>query len=199
MKKTIQYEKDIYWKTFLNHAAVLEEMGYLLDNYPSEKGLLTSSLRTENELYFSEIILSGVLDNLEPGELAAVICAIITEDVRNKAYLPLKVSKPVRKTLADIETIGRKVWKMQKKYNIEKPILLNPYYSPLVENWINGMDWEELTENIEVPEGDIVRTFKRTVDLLRQLSMMKDIPENLSKNAGYALECINREPVKDAF
>lgn len=199
IEKTIQYEKDIYWKTFLNHAAVLEEMGYLIDNYPSEKGLLTSSLRTENELYFSEVVLSGVLDNLEPGELAAVICAIITEDIRNKAYLPMKVSKPVRKALADIETIGRKVWKMQKKYNIEKPILLNPYYSPLVENWINGMDWEELTDNIEVPEGDIVRTFKRTVDLLRQLSMMKDIPENLSKNAGYALECINREPVKDAF
>ena len=88
----------------MNHAAVLEEMGYLIDNYPSEKGLLTSSLRTENELYFSEVVLSGVLDNLEPGELAAVICAIITEDVRNKAYLPLKVSKPVRKALADIET-----------------------------------------------------------------------------------------------
>ncbi len=195
----IKYEKDIYWKTFLNHAAVLEETGYLLDNYPSEDGLVTSMLRTENELFFSEIIFSGLLNDLEPSELASVICAVITEEVRNKAYLPLKVSKKVRKTLSDIEQILRKVWKIQKKYNIEKPLLLNPYYSPLIENWVNGQDWDDLTVGIDVPEGDIVRTFKRTVDLLRQLTMLSKINPELAKNAGYALECINREPVKDAF
>ena len=40
---------------------VLDEMGYLEDNYPTAKGVITASIRAENELFFSEIIFKGVL------------------------------------------------------------------------------------------------------------------------------------------
>src|SRR5574344_190880 len=82
LQKEIEKQKDIYWNKFLSHRAILEEYGYLLNDYPTDKGKTTSQIRSENELYLAEIIFSGLLDNLSPSQLAGVICALTTEDLR---------------------------------------------------------------------------------------------------------------------
>lgn len=193
----IEYEKDIFWKKFVSHAAILEELDYLKDNYPTEKGCTTAAIRAENELFFSEIILQGVLDDLEPSELAGLLCAITTEDVRAELYMPLTVSKPVRKAIADCHQIRRKLWKVQKDHNIETEMYINPYYSPLIEYWVNGGEWDEMMSYVDIGEGDIVRTFKRTVDLLRQLTIIPNVSPKLAQTASVAMTCINREPIDD--
>ena len=77
---------------------MLIDTGYLTDDYPSQQGITTSQIRSENELFVAEIIFSHVLDDLTPAQLASVICAITTEDLRiDIPYLP--VSQTVRKTL----------------------------------------------------------------------------------------------------
>ena len=87
--KEIENQKDIYWNKFLAHRKVLEEYGYLINDYPSEKGKTTSQIRSENELYLAEIIFSGVLEVLTPAQLAGVICAVTTEELRMEIpYVP---------------------------------------------------------------------------------------------------------------
>jgi len=44
-------------------------------------------------------------------------------------------------------------------------------------------------------EGDIVRAFKRTVDVLRQFTTIDNVPEALVFTAREAIEKIMREPV----
>ena len=61
LDKQIEREKDIYWNNFLSHKRVLEKTGYLADNFPTEKGKTTAGVRAENELFLSEIFLSGSL------------------------------------------------------------------------------------------------------------------------------------------
>ena len=70
LKKEIEKQKDLYWNKFLAHRAILEEYGYLSENYPTESGKTTSQIRSENELFLAEIIFSGILENLTPAQLA---------------------------------------------------------------------------------------------------------------------------------
>lgn len=195
LEKTIEYEKDIYWRKFLNHTYVLEKAGYLENNYPNEKGLTIGAIRAENELFLAEIIFSGVLDTLKVDELASVICAITTEDLRADVYPEIPISKGTRKALNRIKDIRRRVTILQRDFDIETEMYINSYYSPLIEYWVNGGEWEELIEQVPSGEGDVVRCFKRTIDVLRQLTIIPNVSEELAQNARAAIDAINRSPI----
>ena len=169
LEKTIEYEKDIYWRKFLNHTYALEKAGYLENRYPNEKGLTIGAIRAENELFLAEIIFSGILDTLKVDELASVICAITTEDLRADVYPEIPISKGTRKALNKIKDIRRRLTVLQRDFDIDTEMYINSYYSPLIEYWVNGGEWEELVEQVPSGEGDVVRCFKRTIDVLMNL------------------------------
>ncbi|MCM1339748.1 MAG: DEAD/DEAH box helicase [Muribaculaceae bacterium] len=194
LEKEIERQKDIYWNKFLAHKAVLEAYGYLVNNYPTERGKTTSQLRSENELFLAEISFSGVLENLTPSQLAGVICAITTEELRTEIpYIPF--SEPVRKTLNQIRNIKKKLYKAQIQHDIDAPLNINPYFSSLIELWVEGAEWDTIAGQLEMGEGDIVRAFKRVVDVLRQLTVIDNVPEALVFTAREAIEKILRAPV----
>lgn len=194
LDKEIERQRDIFWNKFLAHRSVLIDFGYLKDDYPTDKGVTTSQIRSENELFIAEIIFSHVLENLTPAQLAGVVCAITTEDLRiDIPYIPF--SEPVRKTLNQIRNIKRKVEKVQNAYSVEAQLYINPYFSSLIELWVDGADWETVSGQIEIGEGDIVRSFKRVVDVLRQFTTISNVPEALVFTAREAIGKILREPV----
>lgn len=194
LQKEIEKQKDIYWNKFLAHRAVLQDYGYLQNDYPTEKGKTTSQIRAENELFLAEIIFSGVLENLTPSQLAGVICAITTEELRVEIpYVPF--SEPVRKTLNKIRNIKKKLAKAQANYDIDSPLNINPYFSSMIELWVEGAEWETVTEQIDIGEGDIVRAFKRVVDVLRQLTVIDNVSESVVFTAREAIDKIQRAPV----
>jgi len=195
LTKEIEKQKDIFWNKFLSHRAVLTEFGYLKDDYPNEQGVIISQLRSENELFLAQIIFSGVLEGLTPAELASVICAITTEDMRADLFSHLPFSPNVRKRLNKIKDIKRALDKKQKTYDVEDPMYINGFYSPLIEMWVNGSEWDSIIDEVEMGEGDIVRCFKRVIDVLRQFCSIPNIPEDLVFTAREAIEKINRSPI----
>lgn len=195
LAKEIEKEKDYFWNRFLSHRQVLIDFGYLKEDYPTDKGVMTSQIRAENELFISEIILSHVLENLTPAGLASVVCAITTEDLRAEIYPQIPISQEVRKTLNQIKNIKRNLDRVQRDNGIETPMYINSYYSSLIEMWVNGAEWESIVDQVEMGEGDIVRIFKRTVDVLRQLCVISNIPEALVFTAREAIDGILREPI----
>ena len=194
LNKEIERQRDIFWNKFISHRNVLIEYGYLKDDYPTENGIMTAQIRSENELFIAEIINSHLLENLTPSQLAGVICAITTEDLRiDIPYIPF--SEPVRKTLNKIRDIRRKLEKIQNACQVEAPCYINPYFSSLIELWVEGSEWEYISEQVEIGEGDIVRSFKRVVDVLRQFTTISNVPEALVFTAREAIDKIQREPV----
>ena len=205
LDKEIEFQKDIYWQKFLAHKAILETTSNLSDNYPTDTGRVTMALRCENELYLSEIILSGLLDNLNVVELASVICAIESEDVRkNDDSISKPCSKTVRKVLNQIKDIRRKIFLLERDNNIENPMYINPHFCWFIEYWIganlnpennNIETWDNMFSETEFSQGDVVRTFKRTIDVLRQLTILDGISDNLKQTAREAIKLINVEPI----
>ena len=205
LDKEIEFQKDVYWQKFLAHKYILEKTGNLSDDYPTQRGKITMALRCENELYLSEIILSGLLDNLNVVELASVICALVSEEARKSDdEIAKPCSKNVRKTLNQIKDIRRKIFLLERDNNIENPMYINPFYCYFIEYWIGANlnpennpinTWENMFEDTQTSQGDVVRTFKRTIDVLRQLLILDDISENLKQNAKEAIKLINIEPI----
>lgn len=195
LDRDIEIQKDVFWNNFLNHRGALIELGYLKDDYPTERGMTVSQIRAENELYYAEVIFSNVLEGLSPAELSAVICSITTEDMRMDNYASLPLSPKVRKTLNLIRNIRKKVDRVQKNNNVEEPMYINSFYAPLIEMWVNGAEWQSIIDEVDIGEGDIVRNFKRTVDVLRQLCTIDNIPDWLVFTAREAIDEIQREPI----
>ena len=195
LSKEIERQKDIFWNRFLSHRAVLIDYGYLKDDYPTEEGVTISQLRSENELFLARVIFSGVLEDLTPAELASVVCALTTEDMRADLYSQIPLSTKVRKTLNKIKDIKRDVDKKQKHHDVEDPMYINGFYSPLIEMWVNGAEWDAVIDEIDMGEGDIVRSFKRVVDVLRQFCTIQNIPEALVFTAREAIDSIQRSPI----
>lgn len=193
--KQIEIEKDKFWNDFLAHRKILIDFEYLKDDYPTDKGIMASQVRAENELFISEIILSHILENLTPAELASVVCAITTEDMRIENFPQLPISQATRKTLNLIKNIKRHVEIEQKDNNIETPMYINSYYSAMIEMWVNGAEWETIVDQVEMGEGDIVRIFKRSVDVLRQFCVISGVPEALVFTAREAIRGILRAPI----
>ena len=195
LEKEMDRQRDIFWHKFLSHRSVLIDFGYLKEDYPTDWGKTTSQIRSENELYLSQIIFSDALQNLTPAQLAAVVSAVTTEEQRTDMMYGLPLSEPVRKSLNLIRNIRRKIDKVQKRYSVEAPLYINPFYSSLIELWVDGAEWETIAESLDVGEGDIVRSFKRTVDVLRQFTTIDNVPEWLVFTAREAIDKILREPV----
>ena len=195
LDREIEKQKDIFWNKFLSHRAVLMDYGYIKDDYPTERGITISQIRSENELFLAEVIFSGVLEQLTPAELASVICAITTEDMRADLFSQLPLSTTVRKTLNKIKDIKRVLDKKQKNHDVEDPMYINGYYSPLIEMWVNGAEWDDIINQIDMGEGDIVRSFKRVVDVLRQFTTISNIPESLVFTSREAIDLIQRSPI----
>ena len=55
--------------------------------------------------------------------------------------------------------------------------------------------WDSIVDEVEMGEGDIVRTFKRVIDVLRQFCTISGIPEALAFTAREAINLINRSPI----
>lgn len=204
LKKEIEFQKDVYWQKFLAHKAILEETGNLVDNFPTERGKVTMALRSENELYLSEIILSGVLNDLTPAELASVVCALSCEEIRTKDDCVVNPPcKNVRKALNKIKEIKRKIYILERDHNVENQMNLHSHFCSLIEYWVNSDNpensdittWDTMFSDSEFSQGDVVRAFKRTIDILRQITILDNIPNELVLNAKAAIRSINREPV----
>ena len=195
LDKEIEIQKDYFWNNFLNHRSALIEMGYLKDDYPTERGVTVSQIRAENELYYAEILFSNVLEGLSPAELASVICSVATEEMRMDNYAQIPLSPNVRKTLNLIRNIRKKVDRVQKNNNVDEPMYINSFFAPLIEMWVNGAEWESIINEVDIGEGDIVRVFKRTVDVLRQICTIDNMPDWLVFTAREAIDNIQREPI----
>lgn len=195
LTRLINKQKDIYWNSFVAHKNVLEKLGYIKDNYPNERGVVVAMIRSENELYIAQIIQRGILDDLSPAEIASVICAVTTEDMRAELASRLPISKNVRRALGHIKDVRRKLSIVQRDFEIDKPMYINSFYSPLIESWIEQGDWQYIIDQVEIGEGDVVRSFKRTVDVLRQITLLPNISQKLKENAHKAIDAIMKEPI----
>jgi superfamily II RNA helicase len=197
--RRIDNETNKYWRTFEALANILRIKGYLDSDKPTKLGRLAIGIRGTNELFLSEVALSGVLDRLRPHQFAAVLTALITEQGRQQENVRARVSPEVDFALDEINQIGRSLFRLQRDFDVEIPVEFSPVYSALTELWAQSASWDDMRMASLFDEGDIVRSLRRTVDLCRQFARAPGMPDSIVQLAMATEPLIARDEVKDDF
>lgn len=199
MNRRIGKESGKYWREFESLSNILRLQGYLDADTPTKLGMMTAALRASNELFLSEVIVSGVLNKLRPPELTAVITALITEEDRVETAMRVRMGPGADLALEKINKIGRSVHRLQRDFDVEIPIEFSPVFSGLTQLWADGASWEDVRRVSQFDEGDIVRALRRTVDLMRQIMRAPGINNELVEVVTQTERLIARDEVKEDF
>ncbi|MBI1269385.1 DEAD/DEAH box helicase [bacterium] len=197
--KRITRETGKYWRTFEALADILRLKGYLNGNEPTRLGRMAASIRGTNELFLSEMVVNGVFDGLASHELAALLNILVQEEGRLHEQVRHRLSPGVESRLAEMHGIARSLKKLQDQFDIEIPINYSPHFGALTEMWAQGASWEHISRATVYDEGDVVRAFRRTLDLCRQYMRAEGIPEPLVKVLNEVEMLLNRDEVKENF
>ncbi|MCO5220780.1 MAG: DEAD/DEAH box helicase [Thermomicrobiales bacterium] len=158
---------------------VLNRFGYLYRGYPTEKADMLASVFDNDALILCELVDRGVLDKLPPEDLAEVFSWFsFDRDFRySNQFILSRELIALRRRLDDIE---RAVLGEERDNGLYISEGHNPSFYGAAKAWTQGQTMVEICEQIELSEGDLVLTFNKTIDLLRQVrEMLADVlPEN---------------------
>jgi superfamily II RNA helicase len=194
-----QLNRSYYWEEFLELIAVLHEFEALCGYEPTRLGRAAAAIRSENELWLGLAFLSGELEGLNPPQLAAAIAALITETARNDTECNVVASPAVGEALKQLRKLRHRLNQVQRQHNVVLPVWLEQETIGLVEQWALGEEasptWNQLGEETNLDDGDIVRMFRRTVDVLLQIPQIPGISDTLVRNARVAASQMRRFPL----
>ncbi len=210
----IQYQKhksnqSYYWDEFLSLIKVLQEFQALEEYTPTALGQAAATIRGDNELWLALAFMSGELEVLEPHQLAAAVCALITETPRGDVWCDFPPPPEVLEALgikkrqnenksaktSVLREIRPHLFQTQHRYGVGLPIWREYELIGLAQQWALGIEWNELCDSTNLDEGDIVRMLRRTLDVLWQIPQMPHGSSTLVNNAQEAIAIMKRFPI----
>ncbi len=114
-----------------------------------------------NELLITEIVFSDFFKSLSDEDIVVLIAALEYEQRRMDKF---KTKEHKKRALNLIDRISQNQF-VEKEINKMNIIRL---YS-LVKLWLDGAEFSELLDVTNLLEGDIIRMFRRIIDILRQI------------------------------
>ncbi|HEV2108549.1 MAG TPA: DEAD/DEAH box helicase [Thermomicrobiales bacterium] len=154
---------------------VLHRFGYLYRGYPTAKADMLADIFDNDGLILCELIDRGALDHLGPADLAEVFSWFsFDRDVRydNRFDLPDQLIL-FRRRLEDVE---RDVLGEERDHDLFISEGHNPGFYGAARAWCHGWTMVDIGEKLPLSEGDLVLTFNKTIDLMRQVrEMLTDV------------------------
>lgn len=172
---------------------LLTALGYLTGGGLTQRGEFAAYLYGY-ELLLTELQFAGHLSALDPLELALLLAAQVYEP-RPTAEPPKrhKLSERLAELCQDpLNRIHREEHKRRISPRTKSPAF---HLSHAVEAWMSRAPFHKLSKYSDVDEGELVRYFRMTVQLLRQLGDLPGVDAGLRANARKARERINRDVV----
>jgi ATP-dependent RNA helicase HelY len=176
------------------HVAFLEELGYVHGDQLTARGRI-GKLINGYELQVTELCFGGLLETLPVDALAIVIVGLVYEE-RRRGEAPWTSSKlhgNVRSAVQrEIHALVVKAADHQLAGSIKMP---DWGLAAATQAWLSGASFDELIDNADVTPGDIVRTFRMAVQLMRQIRRAIDPAWDLHERLGRAMDALNRDVV----
>ncbi|NLW46187.1 MAG: DEAD/DEAH box helicase [Firmicutes bacterium] len=152
-----RFNSDLQLKT-----EILEDLDYLKDGVLLPRGEFASQIYIQ-ELLVTELYFNGIFHELDRDQLNALIVAIDYEPRKGEFYpknLPFDI-KPIK-------TISRN---LIYRFGVdERDTTFHPSISNLAYLWSKGMAFPDLLKEAgSIQEGDIVQSFRRGIDIMRQI------------------------------
>jgi len=169
---------------------ILKELGYIKENKITEKGIFASKVYGY-ELSLTELYEKGVFEHLTEKEIGFLCLALVFEPRRGLARPYL--SKRIRGLQRMADDIVIPIERREKKLGI-RPLSKNYSFdiSPSLLGWMSGEDFEKILELSDSDEGEIIRYFRMTIQILREI-LDTPVSDDLKSKVEKAIQLINRD------
>jgi len=171
IKRTHGKSADRVWRDFLEKKKLLHDIGYIEPNLEFNAGGRVLLHMQIEEIFSTELVLSGMLDSLEPHLLFGALCALSnsfsrTVTVRQRPRgRQAKIARQMRQI-----RFGEAVRTTERAIGV--PVTFTPEMIPFGVAWYEGKSLNDLGLWIESAtdiSGDLVSAFRRAKDLSMQL------------------------------
>lgn len=194
---TLRGLKGSYWEQFLRVVEVLRHFGCLEDSTLTPTGRLIASLRHDNELLVARVAFSGLLEGLQPPVAAALLSCLVEEPRETETLFARQLFKRLphlRRRVQALEGLASEVLRVQQSRRVDRPVSMHTTFLAASYEWTNGEDdWVRLIRGcFGGHEGDLIRAFRRLIDLCRQLIDSPELPESLRSSLLRAVEMLDR-------
>jgi ATP-dependent RNA helicase HelY len=151
---------------------VLEAWGYVDGWALTEAGQRLARVYHEADLLVAECVNQGLLDGLDPAEMAG-IASTLTYEARGLGHTaPSFPSPKLRDRWGAIDQLASELNEAEDEAGLPLTRRPDPGFIALAHAWAAGEELEQVIAGIadeEVSGGDFVRQIKQLIDLLRQL------------------------------
>jgi superfamily II RNA helicase len=152
-----RFNDDLQLKT-----EILEDLDYLKEDVLLPRGEFAAQIYTQ-ELLITELYFSGLLHELDPDQLNAVLVSV--------DYEPRKGEFAPKQLPFDLHPIKTIIRNLVYRYGVdERDAMFHPSLAKLAYRWSQGVMFSDLLKEAEnLQEGDIVQAFRRGIDIMRQI------------------------------
>jgi ATP-dependent RNA helicase HelY len=155
---------------------VLEAWGYVDGWSLTEGGERLARIYHESDLLVAECAGQGLLDGLDPAELAGLV-SVFTYEARGPGEPTVSFPNPrLRRRWADIDRLAAELNAAEEDAGLPLTHRPGPGFVGLAHAWAAGEPLAEVVADEEMSGGDFVRNVKQLIDLLRQLGQLAPDP-----------------------
>jgi len=177
------------------HLTFLEELGYLeRPQTLTGKGQIARNLYGY-EIQITEMLFRGTLESVPLDALACIFVALIYEERRRGEphHVPARLHGNVRK---HVDNLCRDLLRAEAEFQIAPPLKLPDWgLTAATVQWMRGGEFSDLEKTTETPLGDICRTFRMALQLMRQVRRVIDPKWDLAQRLEEAAATMNRDVV----
>jgi ATP-dependent RNA helicase HelY len=156
---------------------VLEAWGYVDGWSLTEAGERLARLYHESDLLVAECAGQGLLDDLEPAELAGLV-SVFTYEARGPSEpTPSFPTATLRLRWAEVDGLAAELNAAEDEAGLPLTRRPEPGFVGLAYGWAAGEDLGDVIADEEMSGGDFVRNTKQLIDLLRQVEDLAARPE----------------------
>jgi ATP-dependent RNA helicase HelY len=192
---------------------LLRRRGYVDGWSLTEAGDRLARIYHETDLLVAETLGAGLLDDLEPSSVAALV-SVFTFESRGPGSAPAASfgsgSRPAREAGSGtrqareagpggelqrrwrgIEELARRLGADEAAGGLPPTRPLDPGFAQVAQAWAAGGDLSRVIADEDVSGGDFVRNVKQLIDLLRQIEQVAPVP-GTARAAGRAADDLFR-------
>ncbi len=169
VERRIRVRTETLARQFDRVLSVLVALEYVDGWSLTRKGRTLTRIYGEGDLLVGEALEVGLLDELRPSEVVALLSAVIYE---GRERVPLSGEMPTAETkerYERLQRLWRKVRRTEDEHQVQLCRELEAGFATPIYHWAEGETLDDILAETEMAPGDFIRNCKQLVDLLRQI------------------------------
>ena len=191
-------DRERVFNGFMAKVAVLQQVGYLDEDLQFNAGAKVLQHLQIEEIFSTELVVSGMLDSLDPALVFAAFCVLCNSFPRSVTVReqPRGEMKRLARELRTVR-FGDIVRTTEKATGVQ--VTFTPEMIPFGKGWYEGKSLQELMLMLDAAtdvSGDLVSAFRRAKDLASQMRRVFAEDPWMSEKLKDIMKTVSRDEVE---